>query len=188
MKPEALEAIAGRTMRPSALEAATTPHSSADTAQLDGAPSKTETVSEHAGLSDPTNTLQSEGTGEPTNTPKQASTPFGQRTDGIHSAAEVVEEVVHGVKTVFDGAIAWAEKKADQLSSGSDSTGPYTSPATCAPSDLDPIASGVLPAMLVQEKVDQERPTQKHTGNDERNRDEKECGDDSEKENRERKR
>lgn len=188
MKPEALDAIAGPTMRPSALEAATTPRSSADTAQLDGTPSEKEAVSELVDLFAPADTLQSARPRESSNTPKQPSTPFGQRTDGTQSAAEVVEEVVHGVKTVVDGAIAWAEKKADQLSSKSDSTGPYTSPATCAPSDLDPIASGVLPAMLVQEKADQEGPTRKHTGNNERNQDEKECGDDNEKENRSRKR
>lgn len=51
------------------------------------------------------------------------------------------------MKAAVDGAIAWAEKKADDLSSESDSTGPYTSPATCMQSDLDPIAGGIVPAM-----------------------------------------
>lgn len=46
-----------------------------------------------------------------------------------------------------DGALEWAEKKAEQLGEETDDTGPYASPATCAPTDLDPIASGVLPAM-----------------------------------------
>jgi len=187
MKPEALDAIAGPTMRPSALEAAATPRSSADTAQLDGAPSETETVSELIDLSAPADTLQSGRPGPSSNTPKQPSTPFGQRTDGTQSAAAVVEEVVHGVKTAVDEAIAWAEKKVDELSSGSDSTGPYTSPATCAPSDLDPIASGILPAMLVQEEADQGGPTQKQTGIDDRNTDEKKCDDKYEKGDREKK-
>jgi hypothetical protein len=58
--------------------------------------------------------------------------------------------VAHSVKAAVDGAFAWAEKKAEKLSSAPDSTGPYTSQATCAPSDLDPIASGVLATMGTQ--------------------------------------
>jgi hypothetical protein len=54
------------------------------------------------------------------------------------------------VKAVVGGAIAWTEKKVDDLSSEADSIGPYTSQATCVPSDLDPIASGVLAAMPLQ--------------------------------------
>jgi hypothetical protein len=44
--------------------------------------------------------------------------------------------------------VAWTEKKADDLVSKEDSTGPYASPATCAVSDLDPIGSGILPAAM----------------------------------------
>ncbi|KAH8727858.1 hypothetical protein GQ44DRAFT_648163 [Phaeosphaeriaceae sp. PMI808] len=80
------------------------------------------------------------------------STPFGQRTDGTQSTVMAVEEAIHGVKAAVDGAIAWAEKKVDKLASATESTGPYDSPATCAPSDLDVIASGVLPAMPPQEE------------------------------------
>jgi hypothetical protein len=44
----------------------------------------------------------------------------------------------------------WAEKKVDRLSSTEEHeiTGPYTSLATCMPSDLDVIASGILPAVM----------------------------------------
>jgi hypothetical protein len=81
----------------------------------------------------------------------EPSTPFGQVTDGTQSAAKVVEEVVHGAKAAVDGAIVWATRKAEELSAEADSTGPYTSPATCMPSDLDAIATGVLPAMPTKE-------------------------------------
>ena len=77
---------------------------------------------------------------------------MAQRIDGTHTAAKVLEEVAHGVKIAVDEAVAWVEKKAEALSSESDSTGPYTSPATCVPSDLDPIACGALPAVLKEEE------------------------------------
>jgi hypothetical protein len=79
--------------------------------------------------------------------------------DGTESAAKVVEIVVHGVKVAVDGAIAWAEKKAEELSLESDKNGPYTSPATCAPSDLDPIASGALLIMSTPKKATDEEAT-----------------------------
>lgn len=63
------------------------------------------------------------------------------------SVAGVAKGVVRGVKTAVDEAVAWAEKKGGNLSAADDGTGPYASPGTCAPSDLDPIASGILPAM-----------------------------------------
>ena len=83
-------------------------------------------------------------------------TPFGERTDGTQSAAKVVEDVVQSVKTAVDGALTWAEKKVDQMSSGEEHeiTGPYTSPATCVPSDLDVIANGILPAMPAARQYD----------------------------------
>jgi hypothetical protein len=77
--------------------------------------------------------------------------PFGQQTEGTQSAAKVVEEVVHSVKAAVDGAIAWAEKKVDGLSSEPDSTG---SQATCVPFDLDPIAGGVGAAAIPGQNVD----------------------------------
>ena len=64
----------------------------------------------------------------------------------------MVEELAHGVKVVVDGAVAWAERKVEKLTAENDSTGPYTSPATCAPSDMDVIASGILPALPKEEK------------------------------------
>jgi hypothetical protein len=72
------------------------------------------------------------------------------------------------VKNALDEAIAWAEEKAEQLSAGSDSTGSYTSPVTCAPSDLDPIANGVLPAMPMQEKETQGGSAKKQDTHDEK--------------------
>ncbi|KAH7390714.1 hypothetical protein BKA66DRAFT_568648 [Pyrenochaeta sp. MPI-SDFR-AT-0127] len=81
---------------------------------------------------------------------KPSLTPFGERTDGTQSAAKLVEEVVHGVRAAVDGALTWAEKKADGLSLEQGNTGPYASPATCMPSDLDAIASGILPTMSTQ--------------------------------------
>ncbi|KAF1834851.1 hypothetical protein BDW02DRAFT_497354 [Decorospora gaudefroyi] len=121
MKPEALSALATSTMRPEALDAAATP------VQEQG--------SEPSGTNSPV--------------PKQVCTPFGERTDGTETAGKFVEEVVHGVKTAVDGALTWAEKKVDGmgLDQEQERTGPYTSPSTCMPSDLDAIASGILPAM-----------------------------------------
>jgi len=43
--------------------------------------------------------------------------------------------------------MTWAEKKVDNLNPRQESAGPYTSPATCMPSDLDVIANGLMPAM-----------------------------------------
>jgi len=73
-----------------------------------------------------------------------------QRTDGTESVAKLVEDVAHEVKVVVDGALAWTEEKADKLSSEQDSARPYTSPATCAPSDFNPIAGGVLATITVE--------------------------------------
>jgi hypothetical protein len=52
------------------------------------------------------------------------------------------------MKAVINEAIGWADRKAGDLSADKEEgAGPYGSPATCVPSDLDPIASRVLPAM-----------------------------------------
>ncbi|PVI00533.1 hypothetical protein DM02DRAFT_628480 [Periconia macrospinosa] len=70
-------------------------------------------------------------------------------------AIQAVEEVAKGVKTAVTGAVAWVEDKATAMSEKQeDGTGPYSSPGTCAPSDLDVIATGVLPAMPPQESRD----------------------------------
>lgn len=89
------------------------------------------------------------------------NTPFGQRTDGTETAAKAVKEVAHvvegvveGVKAVMHEAVAWTERKAEELAKSEDHTGPYDSPAMAAGSisDLDVIATGVLPATIpVQE-------------------------------------
>lgn len=61
-------------------------------------------------------------------------------------------EVAKGVKTAVTEAVAWVENKANAMAEEKvDGRGPYSSPGTCAPSDLDVIATGVLPAMLSQE-------------------------------------
>jgi hypothetical protein len=163
-------------MRPSALEAVTSPNPDEGTEKTETTPSEETHVGGLSNTRSPnTHNPQSQGVDEHTpapnssehtttprhnrnstpsmldghsTTPREPSTPFGQLTDGTQTAAKVVEEVVHGVKVVVDGAFAWAEKKVEELSAESDSTGPYTSQATCVPSDLDPIASGVLGPIL----------------------------------------
>lgn len=108
--------------------------------------------------------------------PSQPSTPFGQRTDGTQSAAKAIEGVVHGVKVAVDGAIAWAGKKVDDLSLEADSTGPYTSQATCAPSDLDPIAGGILAAMSMQGTDGTNESTQQQINKDKKEQQEENRG------------
>ena len=98
-------------------------------------------------------------------------TPLGQPTDGTESAARAVEGVVKSVKAVVHEAVVWTEKKAEELAHSEDHAGPYDSPATAAGgiSDLDVIATGVLPATLpVQEKGNNKEPDygQKLGGND----------------------
>ncbi|KAF2656023.1 hypothetical protein K491DRAFT_597678 [Lophiostoma macrostomum CBS 122681] len=64
------------------------------------------------------------------------------------SARKVASDITEGMKTVINEAIVWADQKASDLGADEEKgAGPYASPATCTPSDLDPIASGVLPAM-----------------------------------------
>ncbi|KAH7081759.1 hypothetical protein BKA63DRAFT_218102 [Paraphoma chrysanthemicola] len=136
MKHKALDAITSQTIRPGALEAATDPD-------------KTEGKQQATGMT-PRSKTHDAGPDAPT----KRSAPFGQRTNDTKSATKLVEEVVHGVKAAVDGAIFWVEKKADELSSHSDSTGPYASPANCASSDLDAIATGASPAMSTTKQND----------------------------------
>ncbi|KAJ4303556.1 hypothetical protein N0V90_002454 [Kalmusia sp. IMI 367209] len=52
-------------------------------------------------------------------------------------------------------AVAWTKAKVEKLSAEKDDgTGPYSSLSTCAPSDLDPIAMGVLPALPTEKEED----------------------------------
>jgi uncharacterized membrane protein YebE (DUF533 family) len=109
-------------------------------------------------------------------TPTTPGTPFGERTDGTQSAAKLVEDVVQGFKAAVDGALTWAENKVDAMSSEEEheSTGPYTSPGTCAPSDMDVIASGILPAMPAARQDD---------GNNDENEKKEEMAQENEKDN-----
>jgi hypothetical protein len=77
--------------------------------------------------------------------------PFGQPSHGTATAVKALEDVAHGVKVTVEEVFAWAEEEVEKLGKQSDDTGPYASPATCAPSDSDPIGSGVLPTVSKQE-------------------------------------
>ncbi|KAI4670754.1 uncharacterized protein J4E88_009847 [Alternaria novae-zelandiae] len=90
--------------------------------------------------------------------PRSASDSSAISTDGTTEASPtattIVSDVVETVRTAVDCAIAWAEQKVDKLSAEQDTTGPYASPATCMPSDLDAIASGILPALPAARQYD----------------------------------
>ncbi|KAH9869313.1 hypothetical protein IAQ61_006519 [Plenodomus lingam] len=139
MKPEALDAMATQTMRPEALDAATAPDAEK------GQPP-----------SDKTKSATPKKSPVPTTRP---GSPPSDEADNTHSVGQVVEKVVHEVKAVIDGVLSWAEDKADGLSAKQDDTGPYSSPALCAPSDMDPIASGILPAMPSEDAREHDRET-----------------------------
>ena len=65
------------------------------------------------------------------------------------SAVRLTEDIA---KAAINEAVAWVEQKADKLSNeDEDGVGPYASPGLCAPSDLDVIATGVLPTMSSHE-------------------------------------
>ncbi|PSN64636.1 hypothetical protein BS50DRAFT_78649 [Corynespora cassiicola Philippines] len=90
------------------------------------------------------------------------------------SAAKVVEEVAQSVKAAVQEAVAWAGEKATKLSEkDEDGVGPYASPATCAPTDLDAIASGVLPAMPSTSTSENEDSDKEAEGNGTSLKDEK---------------
>ena len=137
------------------------------------------------------NTYQTQVTEEPDTASKtfesSASASDGSTEDNpttpIPTATTIVSEVAQSVKSAVDTAIAWAETKVESLSAEHDSTGPYTSPATCMPSDLDAIASGILPAMPIARQYDggvddekkeakgSEKSTQTRDGESEKNGD-----------------
>lgn len=159
MEPEALDAFATQSIRPGALEAATA--EKADQSQTGTKMTEQKAVSPLRFFKIVTPYLYSQSPQPSPSRPalNRTNTPFGQRTDGTESAAKVVEEVaqvvegmVEGVKAVLHEAVVWTEKKAEELAHSEDHAGPYDSPALCAGSDLDAIATGVLPATLpVQE-------------------------------------
>ncbi|KAK7183383.1 hypothetical protein DPSP01_000487 [Paraphaeosphaeria sporulosa] len=76
-----------------------------------------------------------------------------------HSALSTVTDIASSaastVKTTASSARKWTEAKVEKLNAKKDDgTGPYGSVSTCAPSDLDPIGQGVLPALPVAKKED----------------------------------
>ncbi|KAF3010815.1 hypothetical protein E8E13_008499 [Curvularia kusanoi] len=137
MKPEALDAFATQSMRPTALEAAKDDQKDAEP-EAEPKSTKEPLVARPA--------------------LHRLNTPFGQRTDGAESAAKAVEGVVEGLKTVVHKAVAWTEKKAEGLAHSEDRAGPYDSPATATAgiSDLDAIATGVLPATVPVQEAEQD--------------------------------
>jgi uncharacterized protein YjbJ (UPF0337 family) len=87
--------------------------------------------------------------------PSTSSHDGGQSTlsTAAASAKQIAGDVAQGVKTAVGDAMAWAEAKADKLAAKEEhGVGPYGSVATCAPSDLDVISTGVLPAMPSPDK------------------------------------
>lgn len=108
------------------------------------------------------------------------NTPFGQRTDGTETAAKAVEEiaqaaegVVESVKAAVHEVVAWTERKGDELARSEDHAGPYDSPAMAAGgiSDLDVIATGVLPATVPaqEDEKDKRSDSVQACGNDDDN-------------------
>ncbi|KAI4952865.1 hypothetical protein J4E86_006401 [Alternaria arbusti] len=129
MRPKALEAItAHNTEEKTPARQRTSPHQNQDTTNSSSASPRSASNS---------STISTDGTSEATPT-----------------VATIVSDVVETVKTAVDSAIAWAEQKVDKLSAEQDTTGPYASPATCMPSDLDAIASGILPALPATRQYD----------------------------------
>lgn len=153
MKPEAVDAMTTRTVRPTALDAATTQNPRDEL--------RPEKDGKASGAESPGSTTPSRSAEE-----KPRASP---------SVGHVVDGVVNGVKAAIDGVLTWAEDKVEELGAEPEDTGPYSSPALCAPSDLDPIASGVLPAMPSAENAversenqgqgsEVERDVKKHDG------------------------
>lgn len=91
---------------------------------------------------------------------------IGQPFDGTATAVKALEDAAQGVKVTVEEVIAWAEKKVEKLGAETDDEGPYTSHATCAPSDLDLIGSGVLAAVPAQESKRLEESSRKESEGD----------------------
>lgn len=81
----------------------------------------------------------------------------------------MVEGVVEGVKAVVHAAVAWTEKKAEELAKSEDHAGPYDSPAMAAggTSDLDAIAVGILPATVPVQEHEKDTRSDSVQGSDE---------------------
>lgn len=68
------------------------------------------------------------------------------------STVELAKGVAEGVGVAVKGAVNWASKKLEEVAKESDKgLGPYGSQATSAPSDFDPIASGVYSGQPLQD-------------------------------------
>lgn len=72
------------------------------------------------------------------------------------STTAAVSDLASGVKSVVADAVKWAEKKANALSKEGDEVGLYASPATCVPSDLDPMGCRVMPALEAEKSKSKE--------------------------------
>lgn len=157
MKPEALDAFATQTVRPGALEAAITKAPEKDgvqTPEENMTPSKAKKI-EKEDVRGTIHSISCPDTHVPqplhtSPSPNLSATKVVE--DVVHGVQAGVQKVVHSAQAVVQDVVAWTEKKAEELSVEADRAGPYTSPATCVPSDFDPIASGVLPAMAKAEE------------------------------------
>ncbi|KAF2739476.1 hypothetical protein EJ04DRAFT_607879 [Polyplosphaeria fusca] len=69
------------------------------------------------------------------------------------SASTKILELASELRDLVGDAAALVEKKVNELDV-EQGPGPYGSPGTCAPSDLDAIASGALPAVVSQETAE----------------------------------
>ncbi|EOA84975.1 hypothetical protein ACJQWK_06571 [Exserohilum turcicum] len=153
MKPEAIDAFTTDTMRPEALEAAKAP-----VAQDSMQPASTGSSGTEQVLPDTDAT--------PADSSSESTAPTATDSKGeTAGATTLVAEVLQGAKSAVDDALTWAEKKVGSLGLEQGSTGPYDSPATCMPSDLDAIASGILPAMP-SKKHDEQDPKAKKDENE----------------------
>jgi hypothetical protein len=161
MKPEALDALTTQAMRPKALEAVAAQDNEEKSSEMN--PPAQQQVNSLTRISyilhvdaRQVHSCQDQDTlsASSKSVSDTSAATTNVTTEALPTAAKIVSEVVQTVKTAVDGAIAWAERKADKLSTEQDTTGPYTSPATCMPSDLDVIASGILPAMPAARQYD----------------------------------
>lgn len=93
----------------------------------------------------------------PVDSPSESTASTAKDNNGdTAGATALVSEVIQGAKSVVDDALSWAEKKVGSLGLEQGGTGPYDSPATCMPADLDAIASGILPAIPNKEQGDED--------------------------------
>jgi hypothetical protein len=159
MTPEALDALTTQTMRPKALDAVAAQENREKSLDTKSPTQQQVWFSPHY-FSNPfrANSHQVQSADD-SDTARSASDGTVSTNNGTTEdtpiSTSIVSEVVQSVKSAIDSAITWAETKAESLSAEQDSTGPYASPATCMPSDIDVIASGILPAMSTARQYDE---------------------------------